>query len=264
MRRAMASCARYITSCLWALKGRAGPALGIAAFGSFIAGTLGVIGLAFMAPPLAAMALKFGPPEYFSLMVLGLTVLTFLAGGSMLKSLMMACVGVTVGNIGLDLITAQPRFTFGLNILLDGVGLVPSGPQWFDYTNITPIKQASGTTIYQGKNSAGQWTILYDPTDPVISVFKSPPPTAVPMQPLIDNTIGLGVQEPIPVKTVPITGTGTGTGVGISTVPSPLTPIKTISPDLWVTNPDLAAQIYNENITTGGVLEGTDRPPFFH
>jgi putative tricarboxylic transport membrane protein len=108
-----------------ARKGRAGPALGIAAFGSFIAGTLGVVGLAFMAPPLAAMALKFGPPEYFSLMVLGLTVLTFLAGGSMLKSLMMACFGVVIGNIGLDLVTARPRFTFGLDVLLDGVGLVP-------------------------------------------------------------------------------------------------------------------------------------------
>jgi putative tricarboxylic transport membrane protein len=108
-----------------ARKGRAGQALGIAAFSSFIAGTLAVIGLAFMAPPLAAMALRFGPPEYFSLMVLGLTVLTFLAGGSMLKSLMMACFGVVIGNVGLDLITARPRFTFGWDILLDGVGLVP-------------------------------------------------------------------------------------------------------------------------------------------
>ena len=108
-----------------ARRGRAGPALGIAAFASFISGTLAVVGLAFMAPPLAAMALKFGPPEYFSLMVLGLTVLTFLAGGSMLKSLMMACFGVVIGNVGLDLITARPRFTFGLDILLDGVGLVP-------------------------------------------------------------------------------------------------------------------------------------------
>jgi len=108
-----------------ARKGRAGAALGIAAFGSFIAGTLGVVGLALVAPPLAAMALKFGPPEYFSLMVLGITVLTFLSGGSMLKSLMMACFGVVIGNVGLDLMSAQPRFTFGLNILLDGVGLVP-------------------------------------------------------------------------------------------------------------------------------------------
>ncbi len=108
-----------------ARQGRAGAALGISAFGSFIAGTLGVVGLAFLAPPLASVALKFGPPEYFSLMILGLTVLTFLAGGSMVKSLMMACVGVIIGNIGLDLVAAQPRFTFGLDILLDGVGLVP-------------------------------------------------------------------------------------------------------------------------------------------
>ena len=121
--------AASVVTCLdgyqMARRGRAGAALGISAFGSFIAGTLGVIGLAFMAPPLAAMALKFGPPEYFSLMVLGLTVLTFLAGGSMLKSLMMACFGVVVGNVGLDLMTARPRFTFGLDVLLDGVGLVP-------------------------------------------------------------------------------------------------------------------------------------------
>ena len=108
-----------------ARQGRAGAALGISAFGSFIAGTLGVVGLAFLAPPLARAALKFGPPEYFSLMILGMTVLTFLAGGSMVKSLMMACVGVIIGNIGLDLVAAQPRFTFGLDILLDGVGLVP-------------------------------------------------------------------------------------------------------------------------------------------
>jgi putative tricarboxylic transport membrane protein len=121
--------AASVVTCLdgyqMARRGRAGAALGISAFGSFIAGTLGVVGLAFMAPPLAVMALKFGPPEYFSLMVLGITVLTFLSGGSMLKSLMMACFGVVIGNVGLDLMTAQPRFTFGLDVLLDGVGLVP-------------------------------------------------------------------------------------------------------------------------------------------
>jgi putative tricarboxylic transport membrane protein len=108
-----------------ARKGRAGVALGISAFGSFIAGTVGVIGLSFLAPPLAAMALRFGPPEYFAVMVLGLSILIFLAGGSMIKSLMMACLGLIIGNIGLDMITAQPRFTFQMDILLDGVGLVP-------------------------------------------------------------------------------------------------------------------------------------------
>ena len=71
------------------------------------------------------MALRFGPPEYFAVMVLGLSILIFLAGGSMIKSLMMACLGLIIGNIGLDVITAQPRFTFQMEILLDGVGLVP-------------------------------------------------------------------------------------------------------------------------------------------
>jgi putative tricarboxylic transport membrane protein len=121
--------AASVVTCLdgyqMARKGRAGVALGISAFGSFIAGTMGVIGLSFLAPPLAAMAIRFGPPEYFAVMVLGLTVLVFLAGHSMIKSLMMACLGLIIGNIGMDLITAQPRFTFRLDILLDGVGLVP-------------------------------------------------------------------------------------------------------------------------------------------
>jgi putative tricarboxylic transport membrane protein len=121
--------AASVVTCLdgyqMARKGRAGVALGISAFGSFIAGTLGLVGLACLAPPLASMALRFGPPEYFAVMVLGLTVLVFLAGGSMIKSLMMACFGIIIGNVGMDPITAQPRFTFQMDILLDGVGLVP-------------------------------------------------------------------------------------------------------------------------------------------
>ena len=108
-----------------ARKGRAGPALGIAAFGSFIAGSLSIVGLMFLAPPLAEMALEFGPPEYFSLMLLGLIILTFLAGGSMPKALMMAAFGLFLGLVGMDIMTATPRFTFNLYFLTDGVGLVP-------------------------------------------------------------------------------------------------------------------------------------------
>ncbi|MCX5910150.1 MAG: tripartite tricarboxylate transporter permease, partial [Deltaproteobacteria bacterium] len=82
--------AASVVTCLdgyqMARKGRAGPALGIAAFGSFIAGTLSVIAIMLIAPPLANIALKFGPPEYFTLMFLGLTVLTYLASGSMVKA----------------------------------------------------------------------------------------------------------------------------------------------------------------------------------
>ena len=108
-----------------ARKGRAGAALGIAAFGSFIAGTLSILGLMLLAPMLAEVALKFGPPEYFCLMLLGLVIVTFLAGSSMPKALMMAAFGLFLGLIGMDIMTATPRFTFDIYFLMDGVGLVP-------------------------------------------------------------------------------------------------------------------------------------------
>ena len=78
-----------------------------------------------VAPSLARVAVAFGPPEYFSLMVLGLTILSFLSQGSMAKSLLMAAVGIVLGLIGMDQITAQPRLTFDRLELLDGIGLVP-------------------------------------------------------------------------------------------------------------------------------------------
>jgi putative tricarboxylic transport membrane protein len=122
--------AASVVTCLdgyqMARKGRAGPALGISAFGSFIAGTFAVIALTLLAPLLAAFALRFGPPEYFSLMVVGITVLTFLSSGSMVKSLMMAAVGLILGGVGMDAISGRYRFTYGFQILADGVGLVPA------------------------------------------------------------------------------------------------------------------------------------------
>lgn len=108
-----------------ARKGKAGLALGVSAIGSFIAGTLSIFGLAFFSYPLARAALRFGPPEYFSLMCLGLVVLTFLARGSMLKSLIMALCGLFLGLIGLDPYSAKPRFTLGFPELMDGVGIIP-------------------------------------------------------------------------------------------------------------------------------------------
>lgn len=98
-----------------ARNGRAGPALGISAFGSFIAGTFGIFGLILIAPPLVDFALKFGPPEYFSLMVLGLMILTFLTSASMIRALMMAAFGLVVGTMGLDTVI---RSTWRKNLLL--------------------------------------------------------------------------------------------------------------------------------------------------
>jgi putative tricarboxylic transport membrane protein len=119
-----------------ARQGRAGPALGIAAFGSFIAGTFGIIGLMLIAPPLAEFGLKFGPPENFSLMVLGLIILTFMTSTSMIRALMMAAFGLILGTIGLDNISNMPRFTFNVQELLDGVGLVPAAMGLFGISEV--------------------------------------------------------------------------------------------------------------------------------
>lgn len=108
-----------------ALKGRAGAALGMAAIGSFIAGTASVVLLMVAAPPLADLAVTFGPPEYFALMVLGLTTLASLTGGSMLKGMLMAVVGLMLGTIGIDLMIGAPRFTFENVNLLDGLDFLP-------------------------------------------------------------------------------------------------------------------------------------------
>jgi putative tricarboxylic transport membrane protein len=135
-----------------ARQGRAGPALGISAFGSFIAGTLGVLGLSFLAPPLVEAALTFGPPEYFALMCLGLTVLTFLAHGSMLKALIMAVLGLFVGTVGLDITTGMQRFTFGISDLMEGIGLVQVAMGMFGISEILiNIEKTMKVSVFEAK-----------------------------------------------------------------------------------------------------------------
>jgi putative tricarboxylic transport membrane protein len=120
--------AASVVTCLdgyqMARKGRAGPALGISAFGSFIAGTITIFMLIFLAPPLANFALKFGPPEYFALMVLGLSIMVYLARGSIVNALIMVCFGLILGTIGLDQMTGVPRFIYKSTTLMDGIGLI--------------------------------------------------------------------------------------------------------------------------------------------
>lgn len=118
-----------IVTCLdgyqMALQGRAGPALGIAAFGSFIAGTLSVVGLMLVAPPLAEFGLRFGPPEFFALIFMAFSLLICLAKGDMLKAVIITVVGLFVGTIGIDFISGDTRFTYGSLTLSDGIGIVP-------------------------------------------------------------------------------------------------------------------------------------------
>jgi len=108
-----------------ALQGRAGPALGIAAFGSFIAGTLGVVALMFMAPSLARVALAFGPPEYATLLVLSFSLVVYLTGRDRAKGAVSTLLGLWLAVVGVDLISGSPRFTFGNLKLLSGVPFVP-------------------------------------------------------------------------------------------------------------------------------------------
>ena len=107
-----------------ALQGRAGPALGIAAIASFIAGTLGLVGLVLLGPLLTAVALSFGPPEYFSLMAMGLTTVAFLAGRSMTKALLTTVLGLLLSTVGFDIFTGKLRFAYGLSDLADGISFV--------------------------------------------------------------------------------------------------------------------------------------------
>jgi hypothetical protein len=107
-----------------ARQGRAGPALAIAAIGSFFAGTVGTLLIAVAGPPLAEVALKFGSAEYFSLMLMGLVAAAVLAQGDMVKSLAMVVLGLLLGIVGTDVNTGVQRFSFGVPELSDGIGFI--------------------------------------------------------------------------------------------------------------------------------------------
>ena len=107
-----------------ARNGRAGAALATAAIGSFVAGTIGTLGITFLAPIVVDLALKFGPADYFSLMVLAFVTVSAVLGSSAVRGLTALLFGVWLGLIGVDLQTGQPRFTFGLPELLDGINVI--------------------------------------------------------------------------------------------------------------------------------------------
>jgi len=107
-----------------ALQGRAGSALGISAIGSFVGGILGTFGLIFVAVPLAEFSLKFGPAEYFSLIVMGLLTIVFVGGKSIPKSLISGVFGLALGTIGSDVVQGAPRFVYGVAELMDGISFV--------------------------------------------------------------------------------------------------------------------------------------------
>ena len=150
-----------------ARKGRAGPALGIAAISSFVAGTIGVLLLMLVAPPVAEFALRFGPPEYFALMAMGLSMVVLLAGKSMIKALLSMLVGLWLATVGIDLFTDGDRFTFDRIELVDGVHFVVAAIGLFAIgevlANLRPADGVQQFKVPKGlRNLLPNWQDLKD------------------------------------------------------------------------------------------------------
>jgi len=126
-----------------ARKGRAGAALSIAAMGSFIGSTLGILGITLLAPPLASVALHFGSAEFTSLMIAGLTLVTYLSSKSPIKAIAMAVCGLILGCVGLDPLEGGERFTFGIPTLLDGINIVPLAMGLFGIAEVLAMVEGS-------------------------------------------------------------------------------------------------------------------------
>jgi putative tricarboxylic transport membrane protein len=154
-----------------ARKGRAGAALGISAIGSFIAGTIGILGLQLLAPPLSSFALQFGPPEYASLTLLGLLLAVYLSGTSVLKGVIMAFIGLALSLVGLDSVAGTPRYTLGILDFQGGIdivtvimGLFGIGEILYNLESATEIKilTTKVTNIYPTAKdwAASKWAVL--------------------------------------------------------------------------------------------------------
>lgn len=138
-----------------ARQGRAGPALSMAAIGSYIAGSLSVLGLMFLAPMLARLALKFGPPEQFALMVFGLIILAYMGTGSVLKALMMIVIGLLMGMVGIDHLSGYARFTHGRVELGDGISFLAVAMGLFGVAEIlTNLEQTAVAEVIKPKLAA--------------------------------------------------------------------------------------------------------------
>ncbi len=154
-----------------ARKGRAGAALGISAIGSFIAGTLSVIGLMLLAPPLADFAIRFGPPEYFALMVLGMTLVVALVGEDLIKGLIAGAFGIFLGTIGLDPTSGIERFSYGILTLMDGLSFVSVSVGLFAVSEVLEMGERSLETpsyIEKISNLLPNWQDWKDSTLPML------------------------------------------------------------------------------------------------
>jgi putative tricarboxylic transport membrane protein len=159
--------AASVVTCLdgyqMAKQGRGGTALGIAAIGSFVGGMVATLALTAVALPLARLALRFGPPEFFALMLVGLCLVTGLAGRSLVAALLMTVLGLVLAMVGIDPVRGSPRFTFGIPDLYDGVGFIPVVMGLFGIGEIlltaeAPYRQVFRTKLRQLLPSREEWS----------------------------------------------------------------------------------------------------------
>lgn len=144
-----------------ARQGRAGPALGMAAIASFVAGTVSIVLLMLVAPPLASLALAFGPPESFALMLLGLTIIISLAGKSLVKGMMCGAFGIFLAFVGIDPVTGQGRFTYGNANLMGGLDFIPVVVGLFAISEVLSNLEGDALQVYETKLK-GIWPTLQD------------------------------------------------------------------------------------------------------
>ena len=165
-----------IVTCLdgnqMARQGRAGPALGISAFGSFIAGTISVFGVMMIAQPLVRFALRFGPPEYFSLMVLGLVILIYLTQRSLMKAISMGALGLILSFVGMDAMSGRIRYTWNLDGLLDGIGIVPVVMGFFGIAEVFENLETKGIISLYQTHIKGLLPSLKDWADSIWAIVR--------------------------------------------------------------------------------------------
>ena len=158
--------AASVVTCLdghqMAKQGRAGAALGIAAIGSFVAGTLGVIVMTFFAPAIAAVAIRFGPPENFALMVLGVVCTLYMIAGSSVKGVLMVALGFLTAAIGIDVVNGRERFTFGSVDLSAGIELLAVVIGLFGVTEVLSNVETIVKSTVVTDRIRGLWPTLAD------------------------------------------------------------------------------------------------------
>jgi len=149
-----------------AQQGRGGVAMGIGAFSSFIAGTIGVILLTVLAVPLARMALKFGPPEYFAIYLLTFIAILSLGGGDLVKSAISLILGLLVSTVGMDVMSGAPRLTYGTLNLMAGIDFLPAVVGMFGLAEIVrDIARGTGYSLTKEKSKVDMRSVLPRPHD---------------------------------------------------------------------------------------------------